>query len=215
MNQFARLFTRFTECQRLRSNPITGISRFCVFTPLSLCRSVVRGFSEGICVEVSTLLIDSHNNRQLIAYQVKMSNILVYSRCIIKSLRVCLPDLTETLTDAQIIEQYDSQLHAAIQSTPSAHLRRTMKLTTRHWRIIADLSHPGQVESVDGPGVIGLFPVLSPHDTNEFQYCSQTVMRCDATGKMWGHFGFVDEETDEQIQVAVPEFILGASAACV
>ena len=67
------------------------------------------------------------------------------------------------------------------------------KLTTRHWRIT---DYGGDTEHVDGPGVVGFYPILNIEDTysgenfNEgwFVYQSQTSMN----GPGGSMDGFID-----------------------
>ncbi|EFJ45155.1 hypothetical protein VOLCADRAFT_94568 [Volvox carteri f. nagariensis] len=67
----------------------------------------------------------------------------------------------------------------------NAPLRRC-QLTRRHWVIKPE---PGEEETVDGEGVIGLFPVLEPGKP-EFVYCSCTN-QSTTHGSMEGRFQFV------------------------
>jgi ApaG protein len=61
-----------------------------------------------------------------------------------------------------------------------------MRLRSRHWRIV-DVS--GREERVDGPGVIGLFPIVEPG--SRFSYRSCCSMRTERSpGTMGGYFTF-------------------------
>jgi uncharacterized protein affecting Mg2+/Co2+ transport len=61
-----------------------------------------------------------------------------------------------------------------------------MRLRSRHWRIV-DVS--GREDRVDGPGVVGHFPIVQPG--SRFSYRSCCSMRTDRSpGTMGGHFTF-------------------------
>ncbi|GLI60758.1 hypothetical protein VaNZ11_002988 [Volvox africanus] len=60
------------------------------------------------------------------------------------------------------------------------------QLVRRHWVIQPE---PGRVETVEGEGVIGLFPILEP-DRPEFVYCSCT-RQTPTRGSMEGRFQFI------------------------
>ncbi len=68
--------------------------------------------------------------------------------------------------------------------------QETMQLISRHW-IITDAD--GEVEEVQGPGVVGAQPVLGPDET--FQYTSACPLRT-AFGTMHGTYQMVTEDGD-------------------
>ena len=77
------------------------------------------------------------------------------------------------------------------------------KLLERHWKI----SHGGRfVEAVDGTGVVGETPLLSPGDT--FEYTSGAVLETPF-GTMEGHYTFEDMN-GKRFDVQIPPFILSA-----
>jgi ApaG protein len=77
----------------------------------------------------------------------------------------------------------------------------TVQLETRYWRITNAL---GQQEEVEGPGVVGEHPVLSPGDT--YQYTSGCPLNTPS-GTMVGHY--VMRKTDgSSFIVRVPAFSL-------
>jgi ApaG protein len=79
-----------------------------------------------------------------------------------------------------------------------------IRLATRFWRIIdAD----GEERVVEGPGVVGEHPELSPGDS--FEYSSFCPM-LTPWGTMEGHFTF--ERDGQPFQVAVGRFYLVSSA---
>jgi len=78
------------------------------------------------------------------------------------------------------------------------------KLLERHWKI----SHGGRfVESVDGTGVVGETPLLSPGES--FEYTSGAVLETPF-GTMEGHYTFEDMQ-GRRFDVPIPPFILSTS----
>jgi ApaG protein len=81
----------------------------------------------------------------------------------------------------------------------------TIQLMTRHWRIT---DARGMVSLVDGEGVVGEMPVLSPRETHDY------VSGCPLAtphGSMEGHYTFRDGE-GRLFEVAIPFFPLAAPA---
>jgi len=81
----------------------------------------------------------------------------------------------------------------------------TIQLCTRHWRI-TDSS--GSIQVVDGEGVVGETPILSPGRTHDY------VSGCELTtrhGAMEGHYTFAHED-GTLFQVTIPYFPLAAPA---
>jgi len=79
---------------------------------------------------------------------------------------------------------------------------RRIRLATRHWRIVdAD----GEERIVEGPGVIGQHPELSPGDS--FEYASFCPL-LTAWGTMEGHFTF--ERDGARFDAEVGRFYLVA-----
>jgi len=74
-------------------------------------------------------------------------------------------------------------------------------LTTRHW-IITDAT--GHVEEVDGPGVIGMYPVMQPGAYFSYESCSQLRT---SSGSMKGSFRMITPQ-GEQFDIVVPEMKL-------
>ena len=81
----------------------------------------------------------------------------------------------------------------------------TIQLMTRHWRIT---DARGMVSLVDGEGVVGETPVLTPGATHDY------VSGCELMtnmGSMEGHYTFADEH-GMRFDVAIPFFPLAAPA---
>ena len=74
------------------------------------------------------------------------------------------------------------------------------RLTTRHWRIV---DGRGVQSAVNGPGVIGQFPVVSPGSS--FSYTSCCPM-ADLPGTMQGFLKFRVLQSEREIEATVPTF---------
>ena len=80
----------------------------------------------------------------------------------------------------------------------------TVQLMTRHWYVY---DSNGVMREVEGEGVIGLLPILAPHETH--QYISWAHLFTDM-GKMHGYYTFVRQIDGESFRVLIPEFHLVA-----
>ena len=78
----------------------------------------------------------------------------------------------------------------------------TVRLTNRHWKILDSLQ---KTEIVDGEGVVGQTPTLHPNDT--YTYSSGCFLH-SSIGAMSGFYTMVNQETLEEIKVAIPTFQL-------
>lgn len=81
------------------------------------------------------------------------------------------------------------------------HSDDTVTLETRYWHITNAV---GQVEEVEGPGVVGETPLLSPGDT--YQYTSGCPLNTPS-GTMIGHY-VMRRHDGSQFRVAIPPFSL-------
>ncbi len=79
---------------------------------------------------------------------------------------------------------------------------KTVQLLRRHW-YIKDSS--GMVREVEGEGVIGKQPILSPGESH--QYVSWSPLVSDI-GKMYGTFLMLNKDNGSQFRVSIPEFKL-------
>ena len=82
---------------------------------------------------------------------------------------------------------------------------RTLQLLTRHWRIT---DARGQVNVVEGDGVVGEQPILAPGDSHDY------VSGCPlgtAQGNMGGHYTFRRDD-GEMVKVNIPNVPLAAPA---
>ena len=78
---------------------------------------------------------------------------------------------------------------------------RAVQLRTRHWRITDNL---GRVHEVNGPGVVGVEPVLSPGQS--FEYTSGTPLTTPS-GIMVGSYEMETPDGD-RFAVSIPAFSL-------
>lgn len=78
----------------------------------------------------------------------------------------------------------------------------TVQLQSRYWHIVDSINGD---KTVEGEGVVGLQPILSPGQ--EFEYSSFTTIET-LTGFMEGYFNFINLETQEYFKVRIPRFKL-------
>jgi len=81
---------------------------------------------------------------------------------------------------------------------------RTVRLLSRHWRI---LDSTQEFREIRGEGVIGKQPTLKPNEG--FQYMSWSPLN-SAMGKMMGTFLFEDIDDNITFEVEIPAFRLTA-----
>ncbi|MEL6986339.1 MAG: Co2+/Mg2+ efflux protein ApaG [Bacteroidota bacterium] len=84
--------------------------------------------------------------------------------------------------------------------------KHTVQLIRRHWIIVDSL---GPIREVEGEGVIGEQPVLSPGGKHE--YTSWCPMKTEI-GKMSGTYQMYNLDLEEAFFVTIPEFRLIANA---
>jgi len=83
--------------------------------------------------------------------------------------------------------------------------RESVQLLRRHWYIA---SSDGDVQEVEGEGVVGRQPVIPPGEAHE--YNSFCILRT-FEGSMEGTY-LMEREGGEQFNVTIPRFALRASA---
>lgn len=113
-------------------------------------------------------------------------------------------DIRVHVVPAFVREQSDpAQGHYFFSYTVDIHNggQQPVQLLSRHW-IITD--GEGRVEEVEGPGVVGLQPMLDPGQS--FQYSSFCPLTTP-TGSMEGSFLMVSNKGD-RFEVQIPKFIL-------
>ncbi len=78
----------------------------------------------------------------------------------------------------------------------------SVQLMSRHWDIFDALNN---MEIVDGEGVIGEKPILSPRESHTYSsYCKLT----SPAGSMKGHFNMINFTTTKNFRVYIPTFQL-------
>ncbi len=78
----------------------------------------------------------------------------------------------------------------------------TVQLLRRQWFIFDSI---GTKSEVEGEGVVGFQPILSPGESHQY------ISGCNLTselGKMYGTYQMIDKTTKEKFDVKIPEFIL-------
>jgi len=83
----------------------------------------------------------------------------------------------------------------------------SVQLKSRYWEIYDALNH---IEVVEGEGVIGKKPLLSPKES--YTYNSGCLLH-SPYGTMKGHFNMVNQTTMSTFKVIIPDFSLNASFA--
>ena len=78
----------------------------------------------------------------------------------------------------------------------------TVQLISRHWNIFDSLS---DVETVDGEGVIGEKPIISPKES--YTYNSHCLLS-SAIGAMNGYYNMINFSSSKQFKVLIPTFHL-------
>lgn len=79
---------------------------------------------------------------------------------------------------------------------------RTVQLHRRFWKIT---NGDGEVQEVEGAGVVGKTPVLEPGDS--FSYVSACPLSTEF-GTMEGHYTMSDTDSGDRFQIEVPVFSL-------
>lgn len=88
-----------------------------------------------------------------------------------------------------------------IEMASTASLMSSCQLDSRYWKIT---SSDGRVEEVQGPGVVGEFPVMTPGKVHEYSSCTNFATQ---SGYMEGHYTFHTLDKEEEVfQVAIPRF---------
>ncbi|MCB0704985.1 MAG: Co2+/Mg2+ efflux protein ApaG [Saprospiraceae bacterium] len=78
----------------------------------------------------------------------------------------------------------------------------TVQLLERHWYIVDGV---GQIREVQGPGVVGVQPILPPGERYEYQ--SWCPFKTDI-GRMWGNYLFRRQVDGSIFIVIIPAFSL-------
>ncbi|XP_047432226.1 F-box only protein 3 [Mugil cephalus] len=88
-----------------------------------------------------------------------------------------------------------------IEMSPSCSPDASCQLDTRYWKITRS---DGTVEEVEGPGVVGEFPVMTPGKVHEYSSCTTFSTPSEY---MEGHYTFHRLANEEEVfNVAIPRF---------
>ncbi|XP_028327492.1 F-box only protein 3 isoform X2 [Gouania willdenowi] len=88
-----------------------------------------------------------------------------------------------------------------MEMSSSASSRASCQLDSRYWKITKS---DGTVEEVQGPGVVGEFPIMTPGKVHEYASCTTFSTPSEY---MEGHYTFHRlANKDEVFQVAIPRF---------
>jgi ApaG protein len=90
----------------------------------------------------------------------------------------------------------------AYRITIENHNAHTVQLMSRHWHIFDSI---GEYRQVEGDGVIGQQPVLTPGET--FQYVSGCQLRSEL-GTMHGTYEMTNLSNQRKFSVEIPRFQL-------
>ncbi|KAK7503114.1 hypothetical protein BaRGS_00005740 [Batillaria attramentaria] len=116
--------------------------------------------------------------------------------CFSVSVSTCfMPDLS-TINPPHYFYVY----RVTMSMDKNADKRKSCQLESRHW-IITD--EDGREEHVDGPGVVGEYPVMSPGA--EFSWTSCTTFST-TYGNMRGHFTMRNLETGDGVSITCPVY---------
>ena len=111
-------------------------------------------------------------------------------------INVCCEFITEKSEEEKslFLFKYDVSIHN--------NTVNNVQLLSRHWKIIDAL---GNVQTVNGEGVIGKKPIINPGLS--FNYSSYCPLKTEF-GKMEGSYTFEDKNTGELFEIKIPEFSL-------
>jgi uncharacterized protein affecting Mg2+/Co2+ transport len=149
----------------------------------------------------------SHGGREPVAHYHNLPRSITnrqFSDVVTRAVRVTF---SASLTDAsqrdgvQVMDWSYSLAFSLLSEEEQVGLRPedrlvSVQLKSRHWRMKND---DGSVEAVDGPGVIGEYPILAIGDEDPFVYQSRTVCKYggEEVPSMHGHFRFVEGTIDD------------------
>lgn len=107
---------------------------------------------------------------------------------------------THYLAD-QSSPEYDFYLWS-YEITITNHSDQMVQLLNRFWKITDMNSH---IEEIDGPGVVGLQPVIKPGKSFSYNsFCQLTAPQ----GTMTGHYELQNVMDEQHFKISIPEFSL-------
>src|ERR1051325_7321648 len=106
----------------------------------------------------------------------------------------------ETFYQQDYSNPMQSEYMVAYRISIENHNSFPVKLHRRHWHIF---DSSGTYREVEGEGVVGVQPVLSPGE--KYQYVSGCNLRTEM-GKMYGSYQMENLNTNKVLEVNIPEF---------
>jgi ApaG protein len=106
----------------------------------------------------------------------------------------------ETFYQQDYSNPLQSEFMFAYRITIENHNSFSVKLLSRHWYI---LDSNGEHREVEGEGVVGMQPVISPGD--EYQYISGCNLHTEM-GRMHGTYLMENLDTRQLFEVNIPAF---------
>ena len=125
------------------------------------------------------------------------------SECVATTRGICI-QVGTSFSNVYSIHITDSLViyHITISMSESESSSLTSQLLTRHWAISDE---NGAMDPVDGPGVVGHTPIISPGTV--FTYTSGSHVEREWS-LMEGYFTFENQKTGEKFDAKVPPFYL-------
>lgn len=108
----------------------------------------------------------------------------------------------ETFYQPDFSNPMQQEFMFAYRITLENHNAFSVQLMRRHWDIFDSC---GEYREVDGDGVVGQQPILTPGET--FQYVSGCNLKSEM-GKMWGHYFMTNLLDQREFRVQIPAFDL-------
>ena len=99
--------------------------------------------------------------------------------------------------------QYTFAYHIRIEN----HGEETAQLVSRHWVITDGNAH---VKEIQGPGVVGEQPLISPGSAHEY---TSGVTLDTQVGTMEGSYQMVNNSSGEHFDAPIPAFLLSVPGA--
>jgi ApaG protein len=108
----------------------------------------------------------------------------------------------ETFYQPEFSNPVQQEFMFAYRITLENHNSFAVQLLRRHWDIFDTI---GEYREVDGDGVVGQQPVLTPGES--FQYVSGCNLKSEM-GKMWGYYFMSSLLDHKEFRVEIPAFDL-------
>jgi len=113
----------------------------------------------------------------------------------------------ETTFEGTFYKNYKVHFAFGYRITIENQGKASVQLNSRYWTILDALNN---VETVEGEGVIGQTPILSPGGSHTY---SSGCLLTSPFGAMQGHYNMVNLATHEDFKVFIPSFRLSAPFA--